>query len=86
MSTNIKTTITTDASMKGFGGYIGSQIFQGEWNLNERSLHINCLEMKAVILTMKHFLNQLMNKGVLIRSDNTSVVQYINRRGNRCGI
>ena len=42
--------------------------------------HINCLELKAVFLLMKRFLNELLDKLVLIRSDNTSVVEYINRQ------
>ncbi|VDI09965.1 Hypothetical predicted protein [Mytilus galloprovincialis] len=74
-------TVTTDASKSGFGGYVGNQIFQGEWSPQQKEWHINCLEMKAVYLTMKHFISLLTNKCVLIRSDNTSVVQYINRQG-----
>ena len=79
---NTTATITTDASKSGFGGYISqNQIFQGEWTATQKTWHINCLEMKAVILTLKHFLNQLKNNWVLVRCDNTSVVQYINRQG-----
>ncbi|VDH88860.1 Hypothetical predicted protein [Mytilus galloprovincialis] len=79
----INVTITTDASMKGYGGHMGKQIFQGVWNSEQKLWHINCLEMKAVTLTVQHFLKILKGKCVLIRSDNTSVVQYINRQGGR---
>ena len=37
--------------------------------------------MKAVFLTVQHFLSHLNGRFVLIRSDNTSVVQYINLQG-----
>lgn len=75
-------TMTTDASTSvGWGGHMGTQIAQGTWNLSEKKLHINCLEMEAVIRTIKHFLSQLRGKNVLIRCDNSTVVQYINRQG-----
>ena len=35
----------------------------------------------GVILTIRNFLQQLGNQSVLIRSDNSTVVQYINRQG-----
>jgi hypothetical protein len=37
--------------------------------------------MEAVYLTMKHFLTQIKDQAVLVRSDNTTVVQYINKQG-----
>ena len=40
-------------------------------------MHINWLELKAVYLTLKHFLPQLKGYTVLIRCHNTTVVQYI---------
>lgn len=71
--TNI--TITTDASKLGYGGFMGNQVFQGTWSSNQSKLHINWLELKAVYLTVNHFLSQIRNQAVLIRSDNTTVVQ-----------
>ncbi|KAL0168891.1 hypothetical protein M9458_037113, partial [Cirrhinus mrigala] len=43
--------------------------------------HINCLEMLAVFLALKHFLPDLRDRHVLVRTDNTSVVSYINHQG-----
>jgi hypothetical protein len=77
--TNI--TITTDASKLGYRGFMGNQVFQGTWSSNQSKLHINWLELKAVYLTVNHFLSQIKNQAVLIRSDNTTVVQYINKQG-----
>ena len=74
-------TITTDASMTGWGGHMNKQVAQGLWPEEMKSWHINNLELQAVILTVKHFLPHLENKAVLIRSDNTTICQYINRQG-----
>jgi len=74
-------TITTDASKTGFGGHMKKQIFQGKWTELEQSLHINLLELEAVIQTVAHFLPQLQNQKVLIKCDNTTVVQYLNKQG-----
>lgn len=74
--------ITTDASTSvGWGGHMGSQITQGVWTESEKKLHINCLEMEAVIRTVKKFLSHLKGKNTLIRCDNSTVVQYINKQG-----
>jgi hypothetical protein len=59
---------------------MGNQVFQGTWSSNQSKLHINWLELKAVYLTVNHFLSQIKNQAVLIRSDNTTVVQDIFRR------
>ncbi|KAI2657205.1 hypothetical protein H4Q32_021306 [Labeo rohita] len=50
---------------------------------HERPLtwHINCLEMLAVFRALKHFLPDLIGRHVLVRTDNTAVVYYINHQG-----
>lgn len=73
--------ITTDASKKMYGGHLGNQYFQGTWSLDQINWHINSLEMEAVFLTVSHFLSQIQGKSVLIKTDNTTVVQYINKQG-----
>ena len=77
----ISKTICTDASNQGWGGNLGHQIVQGRWPQEKKGWHINCLELEAVLLTVKNFLPQLVNQSVLIRSDNQSVVQHVNRQG-----
>ncbi|CAC5396319.1 unnamed protein product [Mytilus coruscus] len=75
-------TVTTDASKSGYGGHINnSLIVQGSWSVEEKLLHINSLEIEAVFLTVKHFLPKLIGKNVLIRSENATVVRYINKQG-----
>ena len=74
-------TIATDASTRGWGGVLNKQYVQGTWSQEQKKLHINCLELEAVLLTMKHFLPQLRGQNVLIRSDNTTVIQFLIREG-----
>lgn len=74
-------TLTTDASLRGWGAHLNGQIVQGTWNNSQNSLHINCLELLAVHYALKHFLPQLKQENVQIRCDNTTVVQFINRQG-----
>ena len=47
----------------------------------ESRLHINILELKAVFLALKSFENQLLNQNLLISTDNSSVVAYLNKQG-----
>ncbi len=44
-------------------------------------VHTNCLEMLAVCRACQFFLPDLIGRHVLIRSDNMSVVSYINHQG-----
>ena len=73
--------LTTDASLQGYGAHIQNQVFQGTWSKEKQSWHINSLEMEAVRLAVQHFLLEMRNQTVLIRSDNTTVVQYVCRQG-----
>ena len=79
-SMNVTITITTDSSKTGYGGRMNDKmIFQGSWSHIESNQHINVLEMEAVLRTVKHFLPYLQGQHVLIRSDNTTVVQFTNQ-------
>ncbi|XP_045202612.2 uncharacterized protein LOC123556081 [Mercenaria mercenaria] len=75
-------TLTTDASSTwGWGGNMNNLAVQGRWTPMQQLQHINCLEMEAVFRSVKHFLSHLKNKNVLIRSDYSTEVQYINKQG-----
>lgn len=74
-------TIQTDASLTAWGACLGNQIVQGQWSPEQKKMHINSLEMEAVFNTLVHFLTQLRNQSILVRSDNTTVVQYLNKQG-----
>ena len=73
--------IFTDASNAGWGAHSGQDSTGGLWSHLEKHLHINLLEMKAVFLALQFFKKTCQNNQVLIASDNTSVVAYINKQG-----
>ena len=54
---------------------------RGQWSLPESKLHINHLELKAVFLALKEFQTLVFNKTVLVATDKTTVVAYINKEG-----
>ncbi len=53
----------------------------GLWRGHHFTWHINQLEMLAVFQALKHFLPDLRDHHVLVRTDNTAVVSYINQQG-----
>ena len=73
--------IFTDASKEGWGAHLDEHTARGTWSLPESKLYINHLELKAVFLALKEFQNFCCNKTVLIATDNTTVVAYINKEG-----
>ena len=73
--------IFTDASNEGWGAHLGDSTARGTWSQPESQLHINFLELKAVLLALKSFEHLCRNQIVLIATDNTTVVSYINKEG-----
>ena len=73
------TEVFTDASLTGWGGVLGQQATGGIWASSRR--HINLLEMEAVQKVLLHFAIELKGHHVMVRSDNTTVVAYLNRQG-----
>ncbi|XP_041453598.1 uncharacterized protein LOC121406794 [Lytechinus variegatus] len=74
-------TLTTDASKLGWGAHMGKFKASGQWQERDSAQHINVLEMKAVQLALLAFLPQVANQCILVKSDNSTVVSYINREG-----
>ena len=72
--------IFTDASKEGWGAHLKKFTARGSWSVPESKLHINYLELKAVFLALKEFQNLCVNKIVLVATDNTTVVAYINKK------
>lgn len=71
--------IATDASRTGW-------VFEGRpacgvWTGEALTWHINCLELRAVFLGLRHFLPFLMGHHVIVRTDNMAVVSYVNHQG-----
>ncbi len=72
---------TTDASSTGWGATCNGQAASGLWTGPRLLWHINCLELLAVHLALRQFRPLLLGKHVLVRTDNTAAVSYINRMG-----
>ena len=73
--------VFTDASSEGWGAHLGESTTRGVWSEPEGTLHINYLELKAVSLALKSFEHLCRDQIVLIATDNTTVVSYINKEG-----
>ena len=73
--------IFTDASKEGWGAHLNEFTARGSWSVPETKLHINYLELKAVFLALKEFQDLCAGKIVLVATDNTTVVAYINKEG-----
>ena len=54
---------------------------KGLWSDRGKRLHINVLELKAVSLALQMFNGQCQNQTVLVVTDNSTVVAYINKQG-----
>ncbi|KAI2650209.1 hypothetical protein H4Q32_000145 [Labeo rohita] len=76
-----RVTLATDASLTGWGAVMSGRPAQGLWTGRHLDWHINCLEMLAVFLALKYFLPDLRDRHVLVRTDSTAVVYYINHQG-----
>ncbi len=73
--------LMTDTSLTGWGAVLEGCSSRSLWKDHHLSWHIKCLEMLAVFLALKNFLADIRGHHVLVHSDNTSVVSYINHQG-----
>ena len=73
--------LVTDASLSGWGAHLGSRQVAGQWAGTWRHCHINLLELEAVRRAVLFFAPHIRHRGVLLRTDNTTVVAYVNRQG-----
>jgi hypothetical protein len=70
----------TDASTEGWGAHVGERKKYGFWSNQEKKDHINVLEMRAVLKALE-WLDPPQGSTLLVKTDNTTVVAYINREG-----
>ena len=73
--------LTSDASQSGWGATLPPHRVSGTWSLEDSLVHINSLELKAVFLALESLEGLVAGQSLLIRSDNTTVVSYINFQG-----
>ena len=64
-----------------WGAHLGDYTARGLWSKSEGDLHINLLELKAVLLALRQFERLCWNQTILVCTDNTTVVSYINKEG-----
>ena len=65
----------------GWGATLPPHRVSGTWSREESLVHINSLELTAVFLALKSLEVLVSGQSLLIRSDNTTVVSYINFQG-----
>ncbi len=74
--------VSTDASAMGWGAMCNGHAAAGLWTGSRLQWHINCLELLAVWLALRRFKGLQHDKHVLVRTDNTATVAYINHQGD----
>ena len=73
--------IESDASLEGWGASCMQQWTGGPWSVQEKEMHINCLELLAATLAVQSFLKDKLGVHALLKLDNTTAVAYINHQG-----
>ncbi len=73
--------VFTDASATEWGATYNGHAVSGVWTGSQLRWHINCLELLAVRLALSRLRGRLQRKDVLVRTDNTATIVYINRQG-----
>lgn len=73
--------LSSDTLNKGWGVHLEDLLTSGVWDQQDKELHINVLELKAAFLALQEFQKRVTGHSVVLMSDNTTVVAYINKRG-----
>ena len=79
--------LQTDASTSGWGIHFQNKLYNGLWTVKEKSMHINVLELRAVLLACQKFSTLFKHQTVQVMLDNSTAVSYINKQGgthSRC--
>ncbi|KAK9400751.1 hypothetical protein NXF25_011465 [Crotalus adamanteus] len=72
-------TLTTDASLFGWGAHLGTQIAQGQWDQKDLSHNINWLELRAIHLALRQFSHIVTGRHVLVLTDNVAAKAHVNK-------
>ena len=75
-------TIESDASKKGWGASCQGVNTGGPWSVQERTHHINYLELLAAFLALKPFAFKQRAMLVLLRLDNITAIAFLSRMGS----
>lgn len=71
----------SDSSLTGWGLSYQGTVTRGFSSKEERLLHINTLELKAVFNGLQVFFRDCRNCNILVRCDSTTAICYINKQG-----
>lgn len=77
-----KLEIFSDASSTGWGIFFKGQRSHGFWSPEEKSHHINYLELLAAFFGLECYAEVFSNSDILCRIDNTTAIACINRMGS----
>ena len=69
-----------DASCSVWGAHLLDQHVSGVWS-DQKLLHINLIEMKALFLGLQAFREDVIGHHVTAMCDNSTVVAYVNKQG-----
>ena len=69
----------TDASLVGWSAHMGDLSVSGQWSVQWSKEHINVLELRAVWLALKSFCQVISGCQVLLSTEYTTVVAYLNK-------
>ena len=70
-----------DTSSSWWGAHLLDQHVSGVWSDQEKLLHINLLEMKALFLGLQAFQEDVIGRHMTAMCDNSTVVAYVNKQG-----
>lgn len=73
--------LKTDACLTGWVACCGEIKTGGHWAQDELD-HINCLELKAILLGLKSLCKDISHTEIAIRSDNTTAIACLQRGGS----
>ena len=73
--------VFTGALTEGWGAHLGDSTASGSWSVPKSQLHINFLELKAVLLALKRFQHIVEGQIALVATEDTTGVAYINKEG-----
>ena len=75
----------TDACLVGCGAYFKRNYFHCTFPefVREKDLHINCLELLALMVSLKVFRKDLKGKRIVINCDNQATVNVVNKGSSR---
>ena len=79
----LDTIIATDASLEGYGGISQGEYFRGRFPSSYKNLNITILELKAVMVALKHWAPKLAGKYFWIHVDNQAVATILNTGSSR---